>query len=526
MLTIKLDIETNNNQFILDKQQNYSFAFRKLFKNYNLISDKLFLNNLKLKYNLQDYELNCLKIDVKTKYEQFKTSKEQLEDKIVSISNDIKVLENKESLTKKEKRNIFKLKNKLRYSDKQLSKGLVFGGLNNLQKLSFLNNNKEKNSNDILKIKNIYQEQRILPLNYIGSLNDSNSNRYFNFDFINKQIIYKPNSKTKIELTYKSKKNIDKILLRLHELKDNKVLPISVKLTTKYIYITFDEEKLFNFGFNEKDYKNDLEKLDKDNPNYLTLKKELTFKWFKEQEERMFKDKNINRYCSIDLNPEHIGCSILEKNNEGFKILDKFNYDLIDLSKKEIKTDKRKHEISNIYKSLFKVCEHYGCSHFVMEDLNFKSKNINEGTKEGNRKIKNIWNINYQKNLINKYCKIKGLKLIEVNPCYSSFIGNIKYNYFDSINASIEIGRRGLNKYDKGANFYPKIGTDDLGTMSNLIKKSNGDVLKLNSINSWVGLYRLAKDTESRYRRTLCETSHNVFSKDNKKSLVKLYTFQ
>ena len=35
-----------------------------------------------------------------------------------------------------------------------------------------------------------------------------------------------------------------------------------------------------------------------------------------------------------------------------------------------------------------------------MEDLNFKSEDL--GSTEANRKTKNVWNLNFQQNLINK----------------------------------------------------------------------------------------------------------------------------
>ena len=44
-------------------------------------------------------------------------------------------------------------------------------------------------------------------------------------------------------------------------------------------------------------------------------------------------------------------------------------------------------------------------------------------------------------------------ELVEVNPVYSSFIGNLLYgseNTPDMIASSIEIARRGFKKYSKG----------------------------------------------------------------------------
>ena len=59
---------------------------------------------------------------------------------------------------------------------------------------------------------------------------------------------------------------------------------------------------------------------------------------------------------------------------------------------------------------------------------------------------------------------IYNFELIEVNPAYSSFIGNILYGSNstpDMIASSIEIGRRGYKKFQKGW-FYLEFNVDDL----------------------------------------------------------------
>lgn len=64
MITLKLkinNISDNDKLLIINNQQNYSYAFRKLFSNFKLINDKDFLNNLCKKYNIPKYLLNCLK---------------------------------------------------------------------------------------------------------------------------------------------------------------------------------------------------------------------------------------------------------------------------------------------------------------------------------------------------------------------------------------------------------------------------------------------------------------------------------
>lgn len=56
---------------------------------------------------------------------------------------------------------------------------------------------------------------------------------------------------------------------------------------------------------------------------------------------------------------------------------------------------------------------------------------------------------------------------VEVNPAYSSFVGNILYgneNTPDMIASSIEIARRGFKKFEKGW-FYPEFNIENLNEL-------------------------------------------------------------
>jgi hypothetical protein len=65
----------NDSSFVLKKQKNYSYAFRKLYKNIDLFKDKSFINKLKTKYSFSSYEINSLMSEVKVKLKQVKTLK-------------------------------------------------------------------------------------------------------------------------------------------------------------------------------------------------------------------------------------------------------------------------------------------------------------------------------------------------------------------------------------------------------------------------------------------------------------------
>ena len=525
MISLKFNITFEseiNKLFVLNKQKEYSFAFRKLWTNYDKLNDKLFLNNLRKQYNLSSYEIMCLQVDIKTKFKQITTQKKKLENDIIEITKEIEKLKSI-SRNKFETRKLFKLNKKLDYKNKQLSKDITFGGVNLIRRLSFLNNDKKANQKEIENISNEYQAKRILPINHIGETYRPNSNRFFNFDFNNNEIIYKPNRKIKIKINYKISKNYQNYLLQLQNIKELKIQPISIKLTSNYIVLTFDEAKLNGYSFDKKGFFEERQKHDN--------KKQVFIDFKNQQKETMLKDKLKNRYCGIDLNPEYIGVSILDKQHDNgkFKIIDKFCFNLSNLLEKSNNSssneiskyinNKRKYEIGIIYKQLFKIIKHYKVSHFVIEDLNFKSKLTN---KEANRKTRNVWNLNYQQNLMQKHCNINGIELIKINPCYSSFIGNISYNYFDPVNAAIEICRRGLNKFKKGNNFYPIITNTIIDTM---IQRFGLDVQVIKDCKNWIQLYKLFKQTKLKYRWQLNDTKFSCFSIFNYKSNWNLYSF-
>ena len=135
MITIKFNINLVNKEdrdFILNKQKEYSYAFRKLYTNFNQIDNREYLNKLKEKFDLSDWELKCLFIDVKSKVNQILTQKNKLSNDIISITKEIEKYKNS-----KETRRLFKLNKKLEYKNKHLSKDITFGGLSLLKKYHF-----------------------------------------------------------------------------------------------------------------------------------------------------------------------------------------------------------------------------------------------------------------------------------------------------------------------------------------------------------------------------------------------------
>ena len=121
---------------------------------------------------------------------------------------------------------------------------------------------------------------------------------------------------------------------------------------------------------------------------------------------------------------------------------------------------KRDHELLEISKDIVKNAIHYRCSIVGIEDLEFKTKkdkNSKSSEEEyrgrnWNRLCHNLWNRADFVNNIRKRCNIFRIKLVEVIPSYSSFVGNVLYRSLDMpdmVLASIEIGRRAYEFYNQ-----------------------------------------------------------------------------
>lgn len=161
------------------------------------------------------------------------------------------------------------------------TKGLkivIFGGFKNLKDYLLKKKSKEQ-----------YKLDKLLPITFQGET-PQHGNRMFNFYFYNNELIYKPNKKQHFTLTYKQpRKNILRDLLQLQKLSKEKKIAITIKsnVVNKKLYIIFDESKL--------------------------------------QYEK-YTDLKNNRVIGIDLNPNTIGLSILEfdnNNSEKFNVLHK-----------------------------------------------------------------------------------------------------------------------------------------------------------------------------------------------------------
>lgn len=356
-------------------------------------------------------------------------------------------------------------------------KNIIFGG-----KKNFFDRMKN------LITKEEYQENRLNSIYSIGEPRCKGNRKFFIKD--SSTIIFKPNKKEHIELKIKVSgkyKNYLNLLVIHQELKD---LSITYKLSSDFIWISFDES---------------------------ILKEQIV-------QYQPIKDRII----SLDLNPNYIGYSILDwKDSENFKVIDKGVLSLKNLNdyennlnvssndkKKIYINNKRNFEVLQCSKFLIDKMIHYKCSIFAIENLNIKSSNKRSG-KNFNKLVNNQWCRNKLVSNLEKWCNIYNIKLLKIKPEYSSFIGNIVYRnlkYPDMILSSIEISRRAyefnhqwiIKDKEKQKNIVW------IELTKNIKRLINQSLEELNINCSWSTLYELysyLKKSKCKYRFPLLTES-------------------
>ena len=355
-----------------------------------------------------------------------------------------------------------------------------------------------------------FHKQKQIPIYRVGQSNKKGNTK---FSIITEEyILFKPTRNEHMLLTLESVgKNYRKRLLELSELANQNKIAINFKLDTEYVYVSFDLNKL--------------------------------------KSEKVISDKIKDRYFSIDLNPNYIGYTIIDwSDGENYKIVDKGCFSLKKLNdyddslfgkgfnseSKERKyiSNKRKYETINISHKLVKIANHYHCEYFIMEDLVISSKDNKKGRKF-NKKCNNQWDRNLIVNQIKKVCKLSKIKVLEVVPNYSSFIGNLVYRkekLFDPCLSSIEISRRGyefVHQYIlKDKKIEKNIIFGNFEKDKEVYKQSLEELGVNFPFETFQELYSKLKESKLRYRFPL-ESCKNlaVFSKNSIRNYQTLYKF-
>ena len=571
MLSLKLPIIHNSDaSFVEDKMKQHGYAFREVLKRLDESSNQGFEDEIKDKFNLTDIEYRSVKSNAETFFKQCETNRKKLlkriETKQEELDELLKKRNDKKELTKKEKYSVHKLQTLLPRLRSSLNNKPVFGGRKNLQHLTHLHNQYNKllinlsssvDEIDILhleseltglfdritKQKEKYVNQRLRSFFIIGEKNYK-GNRFFDFSKLNEGLlVYKPKYGTKVNLTVSVPKNKKWLIDKLVELTQTKSIPLSVYISNKSVSISYDDEKLYGWKLDETEKKQQIKEIKQKYNNkevQTTLIKGVCHKHHLKERELKLANKIEGRCISIDMNPSYIGVSILERDFENediergkhaVKVIHKFCYDLSFFTKKLPKEatkeerlyhkNKQQYEIKEMTIQLFNIANHYKCSSFVMEDLDFKEdKEVNKKGKEANRQTKVVWNRGLLEEMITKLTNQYGIELIKVQPSYSSFIGNMMYNYFDPINSAIEIGRRGLYKFIKNCTGYPLISESTLNTVVRVLEENKKDVSNVNDINmTWTSLFNLGK--KCRWRGSLSRVTKRR-SMSTKRSCIKV----
>jgi hypothetical protein len=497
---------------IKEFQRMYSTIYRKVYNNIEKFSDKEYIKKLLSEEPLLKLEmLNSIEKEVKSDIKKYETQQKQIIERIKHYTEEINKLYTKKK-SKSRNRKIFKLDKKIAKNLKIIGKKPVFGSKLLAKEMTYNKNMFRKTGDEKFDIifnekKEQWKENRLRNFYSVGNSRDK-GNVFFAFDLNNNKIIFKPNMKTKIEIKIKPTKSQKKKLEQLQYLIDLKEIPITIHLSSNKISITFSSERLNNFDFKENDYKKEIR-----NIKSKEERKELWIKYKKEQEQRKLFGKLSNVYCGIDLNPEYIGLAIRNKT----KILFTKCYDLKSILKKtkDNNTTTIKYNLAHIYKDIFKLCSHYKVSHFITEELSFKHNENN--SRSINRKTKNLWCREFQTELIQKYTEKLGIVHLEINPAYSSFVGNMVYECFDPVSASLEICRRGMIKYKKILieDWYPDIKGFRLSSFG--MHVSDLEIRNL-TVQS---LYQLFKSRNKSYRR-----SQSLEERESKSRLILTRTFQ
>jgi len=284
MITHKLKIKNRINVMVYS--ESYSHLFRKLYSNFELSEDKNFEKEMREKYNIDSWIFQSCKTELKTKLAQEETSKKK---KITLLNS----LEKELAGGIESKRHKYWVFKKIAQLKSSLNDKIIFGGNAILRKISFLSNDKIKNEKEIAAWTKKYNQNRLLPISIIGEA-PQKSNRKFDFDFENNKMIFKPKFGIKIPIEFHCGKNQHKQLMQLQQMIG--IMPISVRLNNDYVWITFNEEKLSGFSFNEIEYFKELKTIPKENK---LERKECGKKWVQEKESRMLFGKNPNRFISF-----------------------------------------------------------------------------------------------------------------------------------------------------------------------------------------------------------------------------------
>ena len=311
-------------------------------------------------------------------------------------------------------------------------------------------------------------------------------NRLFKIDVETQTIVYKQAFKHHIPLKISEKlsKKRKNLLNLIHRSMLECSTPVTFRIAHDKVYITYDE---------------------------IIVEKH-----------RKFNGLFENRIMGLDLNPNYFGLSILEfDKNDNYKILRKEVFDLSKLQK-DGPNNKVNYELQQIECKILKICKHFRVKKLCVEDLSMRPKNHKKG-KSFNKMVNNKWKFKKTIDHLKVLCSTFGVDLIEVNPAYSSIVGNFLYGGADCpdmVASSMEIARRGFHQYQKGW-FYPAFDKQRIKISLKNLRKNDS---KKKYPDSWKGLSEEIKESKIRYRFQLSDCDA-VFRRNYLKMMISVECF-
>ena len=353
-----------------------------------------------------------------------------------------------------------------------------------------------------------FQLNRLVPLYSVGEAN-RHGNRMFQLLGLD-TVLFKPSKQKHFTLNLHSigQKRIE-TLKRLIVLQNTKSIPITYSLDMDYIYITFDMNRL-------------------NHQEYSVIQ---------------------NRVIAVDVNPNYVGYSVIDwKSETEYNIIDSGFYEIkplndynnslkvsSDTPKAKYITNKRNYELIHIAIDLATKAKHYKCEVFAVEDLSIPTTDTKKGRKY-NKLVNNSWNRNLLLNQIKKHINCSSTTLVELNPAYTSVLGNILYRkeyLIDACLASIEIGRRGLEYFSQYiSKRKPKekiVIFPDLDSVKPKLVQSLEELNMFKEFDSWENFKSLVKDSKVRYRVSYSESFNRysgvLFRKFHKRKYLITYQY-
>ena len=144
------------------------------------------------------------------------------------------------------------------------------------------------------------------------------------------------------------KKGIKKILSKLKDLQNECSIPISYKLDLNYVYLTFDESKVFGKKTEIQKTKNRVLAIDM-NPNYIGYS---IVDW---KSEREFDVVKTGCYSFKSLNDKQFALKLTKKQRKELKQKERLALTSKAKTKNAYYNNKRKHEIIEVAKDICKI---------------------------------------------------------------------------------------------------------------------------------------------------------------------------